>query len=126
MAGEMYDTDFKQDLEKAVMYVSEISDKDQKRMALKWINKILSLQSDDPQVKKNRNCFLKYFLTVLKNSEVVSAEQNSGDVLVQWSPDRRIYVAIKPLPNEGVLVYMAVVDDVTQGWDFPKPDAKQI
>lgn len=126
MAGEMYDTDFKQDLEKAVMYVSEISDKDQKRMALKWINKIISLQSDDPQVKKNRNCFLKYFLTVLKNSEVVSAEQNSGDVLVQWSPDHRIYVAIKPLPNEGVLVYMAVVDDVTQGWDFPKPDAKQI
>uniref|UniRef100_A0A8D9EAG1 DUF4485 domain-containing protein n=1 Tax=Cacopsylla melanoneura TaxID=428564 RepID=A0A8D9EAG1_9HEMI len=125
MAGELYESEFKKDLEKALTLISEISDKTQQRSAIKWMNKILSLKSEDPQVKKNRNCFLKYYLNLLKNtvdSITVETKERSLDVLTQWSPDKRTYVAIKPLPSEGALIYMAVADDPSQGWDFPKPN----
>lgn len=124
MAGELYESDFKKDFEKAVMYISEIGDKTQKRTAIRWMNKILSLKSEDPQVKKNRNCFLKYYLTLLKNTSEAVSEQSREkplDIMSQWSLDKKTYVAIKPLPNEGALIYMAVSDDPSTGWDFPKP-----
>lgn len=38
----------------------------------------------------------------------------------RWSPDKRTYVAAKPLPGRGALVYMAVAKDLSLGWEIPK------
>lgn len=37
-----------------------------------------------------------------------------------WSPDRRTYVAIQPMPNQGALIYMACNARPDLGWDVPK------
>lgn len=37
----------------------------------------------------------------------------------RWSPDKRTYVAVKPLPGKGALVYMAVAKDPSLGWELP-------
>lgn len=39
-----------------------------------------------------------------------------------WTPDKRTYVAIQPLPNRGAMVYMAVAEKPELGWDFPAKD----
>jgi len=39
-----------------------------------------------------------------------------------WTPDKRIYVAIQPLPNRGAMVYMAIAEKPELGWEFPKID----
>ncbi|XP_067005424.1 uncharacterized protein [Anabrus simplex] len=47
-------------------------------------------------------------------------KQNSmPHYMSHWSPDRRTYVAAKPIPGRGALVYMAVTRDPDQGWDIP-------
>lgn len=38
----------------------------------------------------------------------------------RWSHDRRTYVAAKPLPGKGALIYMAVAKDLTLGWEQPR------
>lgn len=38
----------------------------------------------------------------------------------RWSSDRRTYVAAKPIPGRGALVYMAVAKDLSLGWEQPK------
>lgn len=38
----------------------------------------------------------------------------------RWSRDKRTYIAAKPLPGRGVLVYMAVAKDLSLGWELPK------
>lgn len=37
----------------------------------------------------------------------------------RWSADGRTYVAAKPIPGKGALVYMAVAQDASLGWDKP-------
>lgn len=37
----------------------------------------------------------------------------------KWSADRRTYVAVKPIPGRGALVYMAVAKDPSLGWEYP-------
>lgn len=37
----------------------------------------------------------------------------------RWSPDKRTYVAVRPLPGKGALVYMAVSRDPSLGWEYP-------
>lgn len=35
----------------------------------------------------------------------------------KWSGDNRTYIAAKPLPGQGALIYMAVSSDPSLGWD---------
>lgn len=35
----------------------------------------------------------------------------------RWSADGRTYVAAKPLPGRGTLVYLAVSSDPSLGWE---------
>lgn len=37
----------------------------------------------------------------------------------RWSKDKRTYIAAKPIPGKGALVYMAVSKDPSLGWDHP-------
>lgn len=37
----------------------------------------------------------------------------------RWSADKKIYVAAKPIPGKGALVYMAVAKDPSLGWEQP-------
>lgn len=41
-----------------------------------------------------------------------------------WTPDKRTYVAIQPLPNRGAMVYMAVAEKPELGWEFPGGDGR--
>lgn len=38
----------------------------------------------------------------------------------RWSGDKKTYVAAKPLPGKGALVYMAVSKDPSLGWEMPR------
>lgn len=38
----------------------------------------------------------------------------------RWSKDKKTYVAAKPLPGRGALIYMAVAKDVSLGWEQAK------
>ncbi|KAJ8968024.1 hypothetical protein NQ314_002515, partial [Rhamnusium bicolor] len=108
-----------------------LSDKD---ICKKWIGKLLTLKSDDPVVKKNRNSFFKYMLQIL----LKGVQQDSGvqfdsggaqkkrktdddlEFMSKWSGDNRTYIAAKPLPGQGTLIYMAVSSDPSLGWDHPE------
>lgn len=39
--------------------------------------------------------------------------------MCKWSNDKKTYIAAKPLPGLGTLVYMAVSKDPSLGWDHP-------
>ncbi|KAF2903732.1 hypothetical protein ILUMI_02440 [Ignelater luminosus] len=43
----------------------------------------------------------------------------AGGFMSRWSADRKTYVAAKPLPGKGALVYMAVSKDPSLGWEQP-------
>ncbi|KAJ9580204.1 hypothetical protein L9F63_004147 [Diploptera punctata] len=45
--------------------------------------------------------------------------QEIPNYLMHWSQDGCTYIAAKPLPNCGALIYMAVAKDPTLGWDMP-------
>ncbi|KAJ8946853.1 hypothetical protein NQ318_006763 [Aromia moschata] len=100
----------------------------------KWIGKLLNLKSDDPVVKKNRNSFFKYMLQILLKGaqhDSQTPQYDSGDqkkkkvddeevtFMSKWSVDNRTYIAAKPLPGQGALIYMAVSSDPSLGWDHP-------
>lgn len=45
-------------------------------------------------------------------------DDGSGrDFMCRWSNDKRTYIAAKPLPGAGTLVYLAVSKDPALGWE---------
>lgn len=105
------------------------------------------METIDPVVKKNRNAFFKYLLQILRKAvkdsaykmglenvvefsvknkftkckHTLQANQQVTDdhYMCKWSKDKRTYIATKPLPGQGALVYMAVARDPSLGWDHP-------
>lgn len=47
-------------------------------------------------------------------------EATAKHFLCRWSGDRKTYVATKPIPGKGALVYMAVSKEPKLGWDNPQ------
>ncbi|XP_023312034.1 uncharacterized protein LOC111692327 [Anoplophora glabripennis] len=150
---DVYDEEFYNNLQLAKKMVTEIRNRRDKDICKKWIGKLLSLKSDDPIVKKNRNSFFKYMLQMLDKAakeasttpqyddrvcinktstkmlqvclinfshtpsgkKKLSAEET--EFMSKWSGDNRTYIAAKPLPGQGALIYMAVSSDPSLGWD---------
>ncbi|XP_014248773.1 uncharacterized protein LOC106666232 [Cimex lectularius] len=46
-------------------------------------------------------------------------EKKQGAYMSMWSPDKKTYIAAKPIPGKGALVYLAVAENPDQGWDMP-------
>ncbi|VVC27237.1 Hypothetical protein CINCED_3A005637 [Cinara cedri] len=109
----------------------------------KWIARAKSLQGKDVNVLRHRNNFMKYFLGLMRQT-IAETGQSPGccawdrpepgvfdkqipppkplPYQCHWTPDKRTYVAIQPLPNRGAMVYMAVAEKPELGWDFPSKD----
>ncbi|XP_039289872.1 uncharacterized protein LOC111051007 [Nilaparvata lugens] len=89
--------------------------------------RVCKLKSSDIKVKKARNEFYKYLMelmrTALKHEKETADETKTKKKQMSykstWSPDRRTYVAIQPLPNQGALIYMACNARPDLGWDVP-------
>lgn len=47
------------------------------------------------------------------------ANKDEGQFNSRWSADKKTYVAAKPIPGKGYLVYLAVAQDASLGWDHP-------
>ncbi|CAG9773845.1 unnamed protein product [Ceutorhynchus assimilis] len=126
---DIYDEEFHNNLKIAKGFISELGSRGDKQICRKWIQKLVNLKSDNPVVKKNRNSFFKYLLWVMEQAIKDSAFKIEGDgkqgatdddsFMCKWSSDKRTYMAAKPLPGLGTLVYMAVSKDPTLGWDHP-------
>ncbi|RZC39527.1 DUF4485 domain containing protein [Asbolus verrucosus] len=126
---DVYDEEFATNMEIAKNLIAMIGNQRDKEICKKWILKLCSLKTTDVTVKKNRNSFFKYFLQVLHKG--VQGDENLGfsplddkneerearDFMCRWSDDKRTYIAAKPLPGKGTLVYMAVSKDPTLGWE---------
>ncbi|KAF5282504.1 hypothetical protein FQR65_LT14274 [Abscondita terminalis] len=135
---DFYDEEFRRHLQLAKGLIAKIRRKSDRDICTKWIQKLLKLKSYDPVVKKNRNHFFKYMLTVLHKGAKEGPgphlgfpqydskmhgeawSQQSQGYMSRWSGDKKTYVAAKPLPGKGALVYMAVAKDPSLGWEFPK------
>ncbi|KAJ8915980.1 hypothetical protein NQ315_016657 [Exocentrus adspersus] len=46
-----------------------------------------------------------------------STTPEDREYMSKWSGDNRTYIAAKPLPGQGALIYMAVSSDPSLGWD---------
>lgn len=122
---DIYDEEFFNNLQLAKKLLEKISNRRDRQICRKWITKLCNFKSEDALVKKNRNIFFKYMLRMLhkaadRESEIPREEKPVGDesqFASKWSPDNRTYIATKPLPGEGVLIYMAVSADPKLGWD---------
>lgn len=128
--ADIYDEEFFNNLQLARTLVSQIRNKKDKEIVKKWISKLCSLKSDDAVVKKNRNAFFKYMLQILHKAALkdtqtpqIDTETNKpegeGHFMSKWSVDKRTYIAAKPLPGRGTLIYMAVSSDPSLGWEHP-------
>ncbi|CAH1376076.1 uncharacterized protein [Tenebrio molitor] len=133
MAGrrvlDVYDEEFVTNMEIAKNLIALVQNPRDKEICKKWILKLRQLKATDVTVKKNRNSFFKYFLQVLHRAvqgedvlgasplDAKAADADSRDFMCRWSPDKRTYVAAKPLPGAGTLVYMAVSKDPSLGWE---------
>ncbi|KAF5280253.1 hypothetical protein FQA39_LY18076 [Lamprigera yunnana] len=136
---DVYDEEFHKHLQLAKGLIAKVVRKKDREICIKWIQKLLKLKSYDPVVKKNRNHFFKYMLTVLHrglkealpahhgypqyDSKCQVGSQNWTETqgfMSRWSADKKTYVAAKPLPGKGALVYMAVAKDTSLGWEIPK------
>ncbi|XP_060535694.1 uncharacterized protein LOC132707770 [Cylas formicarius] len=125
---DIYDEEFANNLQIAKNLVSKLSSRTDKQICKKWIGKLCRLKSDDPVVKKNRNAFFKYLLEILSKA-ILDAATDMGigaehqekvdddHFMCKWSEDKRTYIAAKPLPGQGALIYMAVTRYPNLGWD---------
>lgn len=125
---DVYDEEFFNNLQLARTLIVKIHSRKDRDICKKWIGKLCSLKSDDVVVKKNRNGFFKYMLQMLHKAaqkEESSPHYDSEDkkqdddlhFMSKWSADNRTYIAVKPLPGRGALIYMAVSSDPSLGWD---------
>ncbi|EFA08967.1 hypothetical protein TcasGA2_TC006674 [Tribolium castaneum] len=126
---DVYDEEFATNMEIAKNLVGMVQSPKDKEICKKWILKLRQLKATDTTVKKNRNSFFKYFLQVLHKAvqgedylgpsplDTKADESRGRDFMCRWSSDKRTYVAAKPLPGEGTLVYMAVSKDPSLGWE---------
>ncbi|XP_017770940.1 PREDICTED: uncharacterized protein LOC108558521 [Nicrophorus vespilloides] len=137
-ALDCYDEEFNRNLQLAKNLIVQLKRKQDREICSKWIAKLCDLKSTDPSVKKNRNQFFKYMLTVLHKGiddaphhhhgypQISEKHGAIGDkmpgksYMSRWSPDRRTYVAVKPMPGRGALVYMAVSKNPELGWEYHK------
>lgn len=131
--SDIYDEEFYNNLQLARTLVAKISNRKDKEIVKKWINKLCNLKSDDAVVKRNRNSFFKYMLLILHKAALrdsVTPQYDSKDkktkstddpdqFMSKWSVDKRTYIAAKPLPGKGTLIYMAVSSDPSLGWEHP-------
>ncbi|XP_018323905.1 uncharacterized protein LOC108736109 [Agrilus planipennis] len=131
----IYDEEFNRYLQLSKTLVKQIKTTKDKEICTKWISKLCTLDSKDPVVKKNRNHFFRYMLNVLKKGVQEGPEGHLGypqyddragkgweqkTYMSRWSPDKRTYVAAKPMPGRGALIYMAVAKDPSLGWEMPQ------
>ncbi|XP_072375227.1 uncharacterized protein [Diabrotica undecimpunctata] len=126
---DIYDEEFFNNLQLAKPLVEAMGLKKDRHICKKWIQKLCNLKSDDPVVKKNRNAFFKYMLRIIHRAAEKEAEFPTVDpeddekqeltFTSKWSQDNRTYIAVKPLPGQGALIYMAVASDPKLGWDHP-------
>lgn len=129
--ADIYDEEFYNNLQIARTLVNQIRSRRDKDICGKWISKLCSLKSDDVVVKKNRNAFFKYMLFILHKAAQKDLETPQYDdkqkkpddddinFMSKWSGDHRTYIAAKPIPGQGALIYMAVSSDPKLGWDHP-------
>nr|CAI5858251.1 unnamed protein product [Callosobruchus analis] len=128
--ADVYDEEFFNNLQLSKTLIQRIRRKRDKEICKKWIQKLCNLKSDDVVVKKNRNAFFKYMLNMLhkqaekdeSSPQFDSGDKKQDDTLLftsKWSRDNRTYIACKPLPGQGAMVYMAVSSDPSLGWDHP-------
>ncbi|XP_023015634.1 uncharacterized protein [Leptinotarsa decemlineata] len=128
--ADIYDEEFFNNLQIAKTLISQIRRRKDKEICKKWIQKLCNLRSEDAVVKKNRNSFFKYMLLILhkgakqeeKTPQFDNIKEQKEDHLhfmSKWSGDNRTYIAAKPLPGQGALIYMAVSSDPSLGWDHP-------
>lgn len=61
----MYDEEFNRLLLLAKCLISQLCDRDDRIVVVNWIKKMCAMKTKDASVKKNRNAFFKYMLTVL-------------------------------------------------------------
>ncbi|XP_050309958.1 uncharacterized protein LOC126745932 [Anthonomus grandis grandis] len=124
---DIYDDEFYTNLKIAKGFINQLGTRGDKQICKKWIAKLVKLKSDDPVVKRNRNSFFRYLLSVMEKAIKDSAYKVEGGknvndenhFMCKWSNDKRTYIAAKPLPGLGTLVYMAVAKDPSLGWDHP-------
>ncbi|KAK9888193.1 hypothetical protein WA026_000462 [Henosepilachna vigintioctopunctata] len=135
---DVYDEEFYNNLKLAKVLLNKIPLEKEKNICKKWITRLMSLKSNEPAVKRNRNHFFRYLLSVMNKGtwnisetpehygfpqydEKLSAENEATAqrFLCRWSGDRKTYVATKPIPGKGTLVYMAVAKEPKLGWDHP-------
>ncbi|XP_030758613.1 uncharacterized protein LOC115884250 [Sitophilus oryzae] len=126
---DIYDEEFYTNLNIAKVLIDQLGRPSDKQICRKWIGKLVEINTLDPVVKKNRNGFFKYMLQILRKAVKDSAytinidgdlqEKNDDHYMCKWSKDKRTYIATKPIPGQGALVYMAVAKDPSLGWDHP-------
>ncbi|XP_060851287.1 uncharacterized protein LOC132929745 [Rhopalosiphum padi] len=136
-----YAQEFMEMTEAAKTMIPLMRDMDDRAIVDKWITRVKTLQSKDVNVLKHRNNFLKYFMGIIKRT-IAETGQSPACCMwgkpepgpfdkqlpppkplpyqCHWTPDKRTYVAIQPLPNRGAMVYMAVAEKPELGWEFPK------
>ncbi|XP_019881462.1 uncharacterized protein LOC109609263 [Aethina tumida] len=130
---DIYDEEFFTNLKLAKNMIQDMTNDIDKGICRKWMARLCSMKSSDPVVKKNRNEFFQYLLQMMKlyaereKVNVPKGEETEAavkdkcscrkDYMAKWSPDRRTYIAMKPLPGKGALIYMAVTKDPSLGWE---------
>ncbi|GLV34779.1 hypothetical protein CBL_09260 [Carabus blaptoides fortunei] len=133
----VYDEHFNQYLQLAKVFIKQLKSKEDREICIKWIKKLLSLKTQDASLKRNRNEYLKYMLTILQrgNLDLLDDypkyddmyqrqvfEKKGGPTGVyhyKWSADKKLYTAAKPVPGQGMLIYMAATNAPFLGWDHP-------
>lgn len=98
-----------------------------RKICKKYLDKCLSLNKPDIRAKLNRNQFMKELLDVISESRIFEEENASGQIesveirvprqIRQWSDDRRTFLAVKEIPDLGILVYMANSSEDHPTWD---------
>ncbi|XP_066248830.1 uncharacterized protein [Euwallacea similis] len=123
---DVYDEEFYSNLKIARALLNQIGTREDRTICKKWIGKLVRMKADNPIVKKNRNAFFQYMLSVMEKAVKESAYKmeesglaNEDHYMRKWSPDKRTYMAAKPLPGVGTLVYLAVAREPNLGWDHP-------
>ncbi|XP_066139857.1 uncharacterized protein [Euwallacea fornicatus] len=124
---DVYDDEFQSNLKIARALMNQIGLRGDRSICQKWIGKTMRMKSDNPVVKKNRNTFFRYMLSVMEKAVKESACKteeielaNEDHYMRKWSPDKRTYMAAKTLPGVGILVYLAVAREPNLGWDHPQ------
>lgn len=62
---DIYDEEFHNNLKLVKNLINQIYNDKDKEICKKWIRKLLELKSNDPVVKKNRNGFFRYLISVI-------------------------------------------------------------